>query len=145
MFFFKGTKAFSRASLSTWFERSHICPHCNGNLQDFDVSTAPKNLAIAGTIESLLKLRPVVAAASAAVKWSATLTRIQEPIAQLELSLENSKFVTKPSLFIAVVDFSGSMAGSPARQVTAALIHIIGLTNSNPMVKTVIAPYASAR
>lgn len=137
--FFLGTKAFSRASLITWFERSRICPHCNGNLQDFDVSTAPKNLAIAGTIESLLKLRPV---AASVVKWSATLTKIQEPIAQLEISLENSKFVTKPSLFIAVVDFSGSMSGSPARQVTAALIHIIGLTNSNPMVKTVIAPYA---
>ena len=65
-------------------------------------------------------------------------------IAELTLSLSKSRFATKPSLFIPVVDRSGSMSGGPWRQVQAALVHIAGLTAVNPMVKTKIVAYESS-
>ena len=52
-------------------------------------------------------------------------------------------FVVRPSLFIAVVDRSGSMNGNPWKQVETALLHIMGLTRSTPFVRTIIIAYDS--
>jgi len=82
-------------------------------------------------------------------KWSSMITPIISPtgeilpVTELQVNLENSNFVTKPSLFIAVVDRSGSMGGNPWKQVETALTHIMALSRSNISVKTVIIGYAS--
>ena len=47
--------------------------------------------------------------------WSGSLSPASGPLYELQLRLTNSLFVTKPSLFVAVVDRSGSMSGGPWR------------------------------
>jgi hypothetical protein len=138
-------RAVSRSQLVLAFQRRRHCPMCNGDLSNYDAATAPKNLAL----EKLVEAVQVPAAAAAPVRpehrWSAWLDRVeQSQMAELTLQLEDSLFATCPSLFIAVVDRSGSMAGNAWRQVQQALVHIIGLTNSNPLVRTVIVAYESS-
>jgi hypothetical protein len=65
------------------------------------------------------------------------------PVSELKVCLQRALFVTRPSLFIAVVDRSGSMQGRPWQQVETALLHIMGLSSSNTLVRTVIVAYAS--
>eukprot|EP01084_Bolivina_argentea_P002250 4158_1 len=66
------------------------------------------------------------------------------PIAEFRLNLCNSSFKLSSSLFIMVVDKSGSMSGSPWRQVQTALIHIMGITKSHShLIKTEIITYSS--
>lgn len=50
--------------------------------------------------------------------WEAKLVNVSSTIAELTLTLSKSRFATKPSLFIPVVDRSGSMSGGPWRQVS---------------------------
>jgi len=128
---------------------------CNAKLYHFDPATAAKNVVLASLVESLQErangggedgpeeMTPPIQ------EWSAVVTPISDdnghelPIGEFKLTLKNSQFVAKPSLFIAVVDRSGSMAGGPWRQVESALLHIMGLTHSNGLVKTVIVAYES--
>lgn len=59
-------------------------------------------------------------------QWSAVLNPVGDlqgnplGVSELKLSLENASFTPKPSLFLAVVDRSGSMAGSPWKQVKSS-------------------------
>jgi len=122
-----------------------ICPFCKQDVGDFDPIGAPKNFTIAGLVEDYLKKQEP----EGEQRWSASLVPLHDrkgsqlPIGQLKVNLEDSNFSAKPSLFIGVVDQSGSMAGSAWRQVQTALLHIDGLTRSNPLVKTVIITYQS--
>ena len=151
-------KAFSRLPLIQYFEKKgqNICPMCNKEILGFDPLSAPKNVIIAGMVDSFNKLKNGHKKKEedkveniAKQKWSATFLPILDnngttlPVGDLKINLENATFITKPSLFIAVVDRSGSMSGNPFKQVEAALVHIMGLTRSNPFVKTVIVAYAS--
>src|SRR4051794_25658992 len=67
------TKAFSRLSLTQHLENKKICPMCNGDLQDFDPINAPKNVIIAGLIESLQEKPPNKAITNI---WSSKITPI---------------------------------------------------------------------
>ena len=132
------------------------CPLCRGSLENFDTMGATKNTTLAGLVDSLKQKTPlehleenIEKDKEDKQKWSSSLIPVVDrngnflPIAELKVVLENAMFVTKPSLFIAVVDRSGSMAGSRWKQVETALIHIMSLTKSNSMVKTIIVAYAS--
>jgi len=131
------TKAFSRLSLVQAFESAEKqCPSCRQLLPDFDPMTAPTNLVMASMVATL-KL-PTNAA-----KWSASLTPVIGNLAELKISLENSQFKIRPSLFIPVCDTSGSMSGNPRQQVEAALIHIMAIARLNPMIQTSIIRYSS--
>src|SRR5690606_33462790 len=83
-------------------------------------------------------------------QWNCILTNMHDkngnflPVSELKLSVVNSTFVSKPSLFIAVVDKSGSMSGNPWNQVRIALIHMMSMTRLNPSIKTVIITYSSS-
>lgn len=80
--------------------------------------------------------------------WKCTVTPVEpwhdskDTMAELKLSLSNSIFVTQPSLFICVVDASGSMSGGPYGQVRAALIHIAGMARLNAQVRLIMLAYA---
>src|SRR5439155_20560398 len=131
-------KTFSKLALIQHLENvSKKCPLCNGDLSNFDALNASKNLTISSLVESFKELNknPVqtIPINKNDSKWSCSLTPVKNnsdnyiPIAELKISLENAKFVTKPSLFIAVVDKSGSMAGNPFQQLQSSLIHIMSL------------------
>lgn len=148
-------KTFSKIPLAQYIAINPVCPNCRGSLSSFDPMTAPKNLIVAALLESVTTLikpppEPTTLPPEKPVKWSATLTPLIDvnnnplPLAELKLSLENSKFAVKPTLFIAVVDRSGSMSGNPWKQVETALLHITGLTRGNPFVKTVVVAYDSS-
>lgn len=137
------TKAFSRASLTQALQRKPECPMCRGDLSGFDVKHAPKNVVLAGLVEALRGAPPAVVMTKQNV-WLAHVNPVVEgSLLELKLELRNSQFVTNPSLFIACVDRSGSMSGGPWRQVKSALVHIAGLSETNPMVKLVIISYES--
>ena len=74
------------------------------------------------------------------------LSKLQQkyiPIAEFRLHLRHSRFVPKQTLFVLIVDKSGSMSGSPWRQVQSALIHILGVTKPNKLIRTEIVVYSS--
>jgi len=153
------TKAFSRSSLASFFEtqlevdHDATCPNCRASLSDFDVHGAPRNVVLASLIDNLraeqMKPQP-----QKEHEWSCTLTPIaaaadkEDPnetpiVAELLLSCRKSKFQTRPSLFIAVVDESGSMSGRPMEQVRMALEHMVGLAATNANVNLRIISYSS--
>lgn len=128
------------------------CPCCRAEIPDFDIINTPRNVTLAylveqfrNPIEALIQDNPSIPQNN----WSASLTPVtstindKQKVYELCVSLENSTFEVKPSLFIAVVDRSGSMGGSPWKQVETALIHIMAMTHNNPSVKTVIIGYDS--
>ena len=165
-------KTFSRIPLYQCFEsrQETKCPLCNANLSDFDIMNTAKNTTIAGMVDTISKSSPSTVessniaststsnstsnSASASVSsldhiWTCELTplynkhNVRLPIANLTLSLEKSRFQVKSSLFIFVVDNSGSMWGNPWNQVKIALTHIIAMSKSTPTVKIIIIVYNS--
>jgi ankyrin repeat protein/uncharacterized protein YegL len=143
-------KAYSRQALIDCFLVKRICPTCNAELFDYNPLTAAKNVVLASLIESIQNESNVHDVENGQINsWNSTIVPVIDdkgnvlPVSEFNLSLENSQFITKPSLFIAVVDRSGSMSGGPWRQVESALLHIMGLTRSNGLVKTVIVAYES--
>jgi len=142
-------KACERQSLVEVFLRRHRCPLCNSDLTYFDPSAAAKNVIITGLIDTLQQAReeevdPSIPEIKDHV-WSATVTPITPTsnMAELHLRLENSKFITRPSLFLAVLDRSGSMSGYPEKQVKTALNHIDALATHNKQVKLGLLSYGS--
>ena len=159
-------KAFGRAALLTVFESVARCPLCNGDLSEFDAEGAAGNVVLSALTEA------AAVQAGAGVEASTPHQQQQQeqppppPTADTRVvslplprrrqgqhrkqTSASSPCVSgkgsshpKPSLFIAVVDKSGSMAGSPWRQVQSALVHMTGVTSSNPLVKTVMITYDS--
>ena len=154
-------KAFGRAALLTVFESVARCPLCNGDLSEFDAEGAAGNVVLSALTEAAAVQAGAGVEANTPQQqqeqppppptheWSASLSPVvgkdntATDICELSLRLRKGKFTPKPSLFIAVVDKSGSMAGSPWRQVQSALVHMTGVTSSNPLVKTVMITYDS--
>lgn len=149
-------KTFSRLPLCQHLDSSvnKKCPLCNSALTDFDAVNTAKNSTVSSMIDTLNTINPIntINPQSASQSttnnnhiWSATLTPVNEEndVAELKLSLDRSLFNVKKSLFIAVVDNSGSMDGNPWLQVRAALTHITAVSRINPLVETVIITYNS--
>ena len=144
-------KAFSRLPLATWFQNSHLnkCPTCNAELPEFDAMTAPKNVIIAGLVETFKNKNVTPVSDQKKQLWSASLSPLIDasgktlPLAEMKVVLEESLFPTKPTLVIIILDISGSMAGTGERQCKEALNHIVSMTFSNPFVKLVLITYQS--
>ena len=153
-------KTFSRQALAQYLDNSYNkkCPLCNGSLSNFDVYNVMKNNTIASIIDSMKEQEKEKEKANNSNDnngqnnkniWNNKLTQIIDnkgnalPIAELEISITNSQFKVKPSLFVAVVDYSGSMAGNPWKQVESALIHIMSMARYNPSVIVRIIGYSS--
>jgi uncharacterized protein len=143
-------KAFSRASLRECLASNDTtCPACRGDLSNFDVQNVAKNVVLESLVESMCG--PNLAAPVEEHQWKCILRPVHRPdspeehcqVAELDLRLSKSRFVLRPTLFICVVDVSGSMAGSPWAQVEAALIHMMAISKRNPLLKTVLIRYQS--
>jgi len=141
--------SFSRLALATQFESSgqRKFPVCQKVFDDFDPMTASKNITLANLVDEISEgnkmEEPTVQ------KWSCTVTPVKGgdgkylPWAELKLLLENSTFVTRPTLLIMIVDISGSMWGDPMRQVREALKHTMAMIHSNPFIKPILITYQS--
>jgi ankyrin repeat protein len=110
---------------------------------DINVDALQKDIIIAGMVDTIQGRVAVPEVKEH--QWSCTLTPVteNEKMYELKLSVTDSKFTTRPSLFIAVLDRSGSMGGAPERQVSTALKHIYALAQGNPCVKLVMVTYGS--
>jgi hypothetical protein len=130
-------------SLVNFFQfGEHRCPTCNNMLDDFDPSKAPKNVVISSLLETIVKMmeKKEDIEEEKIVKndifideeiielkenisdekiVDCSVTQIKDmddnflPLAELKLSLEYKGYSPKSSLFIVVVDKSGSMSGKP--------------------------------
>ena len=162
-------KAFSRQTLIEHINTVDYdikCPSCNGNLENFDIHNAPKNVILASLVEEIVKMaqnniqpvtQPQIQQNNTINKknenlepeWKCIINHLTDeddndmPVGELKLSLQNAGFAPRPCLFIVVVDQSGSMSGKPWQQVQSALIHIMRQTYSNPHVKTVVVSYSN--
>jgi ankyrin repeat protein len=142
-------KAFSRHALIQHLVNNDRCPMCNGDLSTFDARTVARNVLLAGMVSSLQNNHNTSHPQRQSIqpeshRWSATLVPIKDStMAEMTLSLEESKFSVHPSLFIAVLDCSGSMGGGPEHQVRSAIRHIISMAAHSPCVKLVILSYSS--
>ncbi len=137
-------KAFERGALVQNLQHRTRCPLCNGDLSAFDAAHAAKNVLLAGLVDTLENKVAVVPAKEH--HWTCTATPITATsnMCELALQLENAKFKTRPALFIAVLDRSGSMGGRPGEQVGMALKHIEALAKHNNNVHLVMLAYESA-
>ncbi len=127
-------RAFSRGNLRSWFLQGvQTCPLCRVDLGAYNVETEPRNLTIAGLAETV-QLQAIPQRPKNHL-WSADLRILPNgQIGELTLAIRDSKFTVQPSLFIAVIDNSGSMSGAAFNQVKTALLHIVGMAQYNPSV-----------
>lgn len=125
-------KAFERSSLILCFqERGSICPTCRSDLTNFNPETIAKNVVITSLIELIKQGQKddKDTRCDNEHQWVVKATPITptSDMCELDIIVFNSKFTAKQSLFICVVDCSGSMS-SNADQVRAALRYIIDLS-----------------
>jgi len=147
-------KAMSRAALMQWMESQQAyngpqCPCCQSSLSRFDVNGAPRNTTLANVVESAQQLPNQSQLRPTAVhhhQWTAEFRPIRKGlnVGRLRLSLADSDFKMRKTLFVFMVDNSGSMGGSPSSQVRAALFHIHGISQLNKNVHVALIEYQSA-
>lgn len=136
----------SRNPVVQWLATSKTCPVCRADLSNFAADSAPRSKVIAHQVDEYKRKHATPKAKQA---WSATFTSVSDAlgdvldVGELEITLENAAVIPKPSLFIAIMDRSGSMAGNPWQQVQAGLRHIISLASQNPLVKIEVIAYQS--
>eukprot|EP01064_Diplonema_japonicum_P025283 TRINITY_DN3645_c0_g5_i2.p1 TRINITY_DN3645_c0_g5~~TRINITY_DN3645_c0_g5_i2.p1 ORF type:complete len:1404 (+),score=371.02 TRINITY_DN3645_c0_g5_i2:56-4267(+) len=147
-------KAFSRRGLMehlTVRRGEGRCPACNADIDDFDVENAARNVVLASLVDQVVsgqhgaaRTHPPSTSTPPKDHFEATVMKLRSaPIGLLHTTLSNTTFEPSPSLFIAVVDKSGSMAGRPWSQVQAALYHIIAVSSTSKVVTTEIIAYDS--
>jgi ankyrin repeat protein len=142
-------KSFEREELVEHLRNNLTCPCCNGDLSRYDAQNQAKNVVLAALVETLQQLQAGGAEATPRATtpkehaWSCTATPIvaSSTMCELVLNLQNARFQTRPALFIAVLDRSGSMSGAPHAQVLAALKHIESLAAHNAHVRLVMLTY----
>ena len=123
-------KSVSRIPLKESLEIVKKCPLCRKDLSNFDIDNTPTNRTLSAIVDSIKSNN-----SNKVIKdhqWSSNFEWIDPKnpnIGKLSLNIIRSNFKTKKSIFIAVVDKSGSMSGTPIEQVKTALEHIIGLTS----------------
>ena len=123
-------KSVSRIPLKNAFKVIKNCPLCRKDLSSFDIDNAPTNRTLSAIVEAIK-----LSHSHKVIKdhqWLSNFEWIDQKnpyIGKLSLNIIRANFKTKKSIFIAVVDKSGSMSGKPIEQVKTALEHIIGLTS----------------
>lgn len=147
-------RAFSRNSMVNSLIISYDCPICRGNLSNFDPMNAPKSINLSYIIDTYrnggVTMNPTGSTKTniyISAEWKAEIKVVptnnnvyQTVIGRLEIKNINNKFNYK-TLLIPVIDKSGSMAGSPIKQVQYSLNRLIDLTYRFPHILTSIVTY----
>ena len=158
-------RAFTRSALADALPSSAHCPLCHADLTvyGFDANTAGGNAVLAemvnilhqptavlpphrwnASITPITATPPIAPSSTASSAPAPSSTAPSAPVkAEFRLTLENSRFAPRPTLFVAVLDSSGSMSGGPERQVRTALRHILGLAATAPHLQLVVVSYNS--
>ena len=150
-------KSFSRQALLTWLVNNNTCPECRNDLSNFDAVNAAPNRSLIYIVDAY-KNPNKVQTNQHGHTWNVELTPIttndkssanvktsilpNSNLAQLQLSVQNAKYAIRPVLNEFLVDVSYSMSNAWP-QVKSALLYIMGVVSTNPMMKTVIIPYDS--
>lgn len=139
-------QAFSRLSLMDWFKQEQNCPICRADISHFDPQIVPssKNL-IDMVTEAQNQRSDFVDFEEPELKqeWEAKIHCIVNNftvIGKMELINKNKQSNFK-TLFIPVIDKSGSMSGSAFGQVRYSLNRIIDLTYKNSHLITNLVSY----
>ena len=143
-------RAFSRSSLINCLEASDFCPICKSDISNFDVMNSPKSVNLNYMIDSFkknaLSAEHVENKINISPEWKAEIKIVptygvyQTVIGRLEIKNINNKFNYK-TLLVPVIDKSGSMAGSPIKQVQYSLNRLLDLTYNNPNIMTTMITY----
>lgn len=140
----------SRESIIASFAHNPSCPLCRNDLGGFNPLTAPKSINLSYIIDEfkngLVQLfQPKPKQES---KWKAVIHKIcnndsvsQKVIGKLVISNTDESFNFK-TLLIPIVDESGSMSGSPTRQVKYSLHRVADMTYKYPQILTHIIGYS---
>lgn len=151
-------RSFSRESLTSCFgHNGKTCPMCRDDLDDYDPVSAPKNITIANMVEIAKEINnPNLNQDDALLNditktWEAKLYMldretgqipVSQTIAKFELTCNSKKIMSgQKTLMILAVDRSGSMSGSPLRQVNFALENIFARTKNNDSIIPYILAY----
>ncbi|EFC38207.1 predicted protein [Naegleria gruberi] len=148
-------RAFSRQSLANYFStiEYRTCPCCRGNLDEFDVESAPKNVNLASLIDQVLN--PNNSNQKVEQVEEKSLFRIEVEhlidlddhdigVAELTIHVNDPSLNPKPTLFIALADVSGSMQGRPWEQVCTSLKHFAQQSFNNPAIICRMVAYESS-
>lgn len=144
----------SRQPMVLWFQNSQSCPVCKTELDNYDPQTAPKSINLAYMIELVKQEQakneniPVeLFKPKEESKWNAIIHPLsnnenvyQTVIGKMEISNTKKDYFFK-TLLIPIVDKSGSMSGSPTKQVIYSLNRIIDVTYKLPQIMTTIIHY----
>ena len=150
-------QSFSRSALVSALARDPRCPLCRNNLENFDPSTAPLNVAVADLLasEDKKKFSDIISEEKTKPqeKWKVNIEKVYDHLdryvgeAKRTISVSNSSFMFLPNLFVLVVDRSGSMdPGSthgPWSQVEAGVTHIVTRAKLSKLVDLGIVVYAT--
>lgn len=150
-------RGFSRESLKACFnnvpEEDRSCPSCKKSLEFFNVDGAPKSVNLNYLIEKFKNENPGKLINKKIVNdkddgWNVEINIVPQKrqgaktmIGKLNVSNKNKQFNFK-TLFVPVVDTSGSMCGSPIKQVIYSLNRAIDATYQNTHLKTIIIKYS---
>ncbi len=135
----------SRAAITESLIHNISCPMCRASLSNFNPATAPRNVSIAALTDNargeLSEFQ-----LPRGHQWSANMILLEGTnVAELNIDIEKSRFhiIDRPTLFVAVIDRSGSMSGRPFQQLQSALIHIKSLCSNNETVQLSLIAYDS--
>jgi ankyrin repeat protein/uncharacterized protein YegL len=145
--------SYSRQSLEAAFMNRRVCPFCQADLTNFNVTTAPRAISLQEAIDAFIAehngnisdLIPDKISIILPV-WKASIKRVRQKgsnltkIGQLKITNINDKFKFKTLLMI-VVDESGSMGGNPINQVKFSLKRIVDSAYDNPTVLCQVIGY----
>jgi ankyrin repeat protein/uncharacterized protein YegL len=132
-------QTYSREALVDHFKIQPTCPMCRSSLVGFNPVTAKTNVVMADLVRNMTHSDAKFIEEKKEECWSATIQKVYDLRGKyvgeslLEVQVENSQTVFKPTLFVMVADKSGSMSGKPWEQVESAILHIIGTTQTSNM------------
>lgn len=102
-----------------------VCPICRHDLSNIDIDSLPKNITIANIIEDFKKenKKPPEVTTNDPVNWNGKWYEINDELSKIYcMRLEtNSSQNYQKNLLIPIIDRSGSMSGSPLKQVSYSL------------------------
>lgn len=132
-------KAISRKPLLDHLDNSNLCPCCNDDISNIDFRSIPKAVNIAYMVEQIKnkEKKPITK------KISGIIHKIYDNKDIIGKLVIDSKGYDYKTLFLIVVDKSGSMSGSPIKQCQYALNLAIDLTYKSNHLLTNIITYSN--
>jgi len=136
---------FDKDNLLSCITSNNLCPLCRQEISE-DVENLGKNITIMSLIDSyLLSQQPKKETHNKL--WESKITHLTtqgKPIVKLVIKSYDEEIInSNKTLLLLVVDNSGSMSGSPIKQVNYALSSIYQRTSNNKLIKPYIISYNS--